>query len=82
MPQYDGSYARQSGARATYGYRITYAMHDHLLHWSAIVDVGGHEKGRPYGTFEFPALPSDAEQLQKAEELTRAAIEALRDVNE
>jgi len=82
MPQYDGSYTRQAGAGATYAYRITYAMHDHLLHWSAIVDIGGHEKGRPYGTFEFPQLPGDDQQRQKAEDFTRAAIEALRDVNE
>jgi len=82
MPQYDGRYTRQTGAKATYAYRITYAMHGDLLHWSAIVDVGAHEKGRPYGTFEFLKSPSDAEQQQKAEEFTRAAIEALRDVNE
>jgi hypothetical protein len=82
MPQYDGSYTRQAGTKATYAYRITYAMHGDLLHWSAIVDTGAHEKGRPYGTFEFLKSPTGEEQLQKAEELTRAAIEALRDVNE
>ncbi len=82
MAEKDGAYTRVSGSKQAYSYCLTYAMHNDVLHWSALVTVGSTLKGRPNGTYAFPTSPTPSEQEAAAENFVRTAIERLADVDE